>query len=158
MKTDDGALLAQWMRGTSILFLLVSILPSIAAAKPVPLALHPKNPHYFLFRGKPAILVTSGEHYGAVLNLDFDYKKYLDTLAKDGLNLTRTFPGCYVEPVGAFKIERNTLAPARGKLACPWARSNEPGYVNGGTRFDLTQWDEAFFCRLKDFVAHASCH
>src|SRR5947208_3574989 len=35
-----------------------------------PLALHPDNPHYFLFRGKPAVLVTSGEHYGAVLNLD----------------------------------------------------------------------------------------
>src|SRR5262245_51857411 len=33
-----------------------------------PLALHPDNPHYFLFRGKPTILVTSAEHYGAVLN------------------------------------------------------------------------------------------
>src|SRR5438132_1334925 len=71
-----------------------------------PLALHPDNPHYFLFRGKPIVLITSGEHYGAVLNLDFNYNKYLDTLAHDGLNLTRTFPGAYVEPVGAFKIER----------------------------------------------------
>ena len=42
--------------------------------------LHPKNPHYFLFRGKAVALVTSGEHYGAVLNPDFDYRKYLDTL------------------------------------------------------------------------------
>ena len=49
-----------------------------------PIALHPDNPHYFLFRGKPTILITSGEHYGAVLNLDFDYSKYLDTLAADG--------------------------------------------------------------------------
>jgi hypothetical protein len=57
----------------------------------------------------------------AVLNLDFDYRKYLATLAADGLNLTRTFPGAYVEPVGAFKIERNTLAPAAGRLICPWA-------------------------------------
>ena len=37
------------------------------------IALHPDNPHYFLWRGKPTILVTSGEHYGALLNLDFDY-------------------------------------------------------------------------------------
>src|SRR5207244_6624399 len=110
-----------------------------------PLALHPDNPHYFLFRGKATVLITSGEHYGAVLNLDFDYRKYLATLAADRLNLTRTFPGAYVEPVGAFKIERNTLAPASGRIICPWARSNTPGYVNGGARFDLTRWDEAFF-------------
>ncbi len=120
-----------------------------------PLALHPENPHYFVFRGKPAVLVTSGEHYGAVLNLDFDYAKYLDTLAADKLNLTRTFPGCYVEPVGSFNIERNTLAPAKGRLICPWARSGEPGYINGGNKFDLAKWDDAFFQRLHDFVAQA---
>jgi hypothetical protein len=128
---------------------------SRAVTSAEPLALHPKNPHYFLFRGKPAILVTSGEHYGAVLNLDFDYRKYLATLAKDKLNLTRTFTGAYVEPVGAFKIERNTLAPSAGRLICPWARSNTPGYINGGARFDLTRWDDAYFRRLKEFVAMA---
>ncbi len=63
----------------------------LSAAADEPIRLHPRNPHYFLFRGKPAVLITSGEHYGAVLNLDFDYVKYLDTLAADGLNLTRTF-------------------------------------------------------------------
>jgi hypothetical protein len=51
-----------------------------------PLVLHPTNPHYFLFRGKPAIIITSGEHYGAVMNLDFDYVKYLETLRSDGMN------------------------------------------------------------------------
>ena len=134
---------------------LVLIGLSRTATSAEPLALHPKNPHYFLFRGKPAILVTSGEHYGAVLNLDFDYRKYLATLAGDGLNLTRTFTGAYVEPVGAFKIERNTLAPSAGRFICPWARSDTPGYVNGGARFDLTRWDDAYFRRLKDFVAKA---
>src|SRR5262245_57054677 len=77
-----------------------------------PLALHPDNPHYFSFRGKPAIVVGSAEHYGAVLNLDFDYVKYLDELKAKGLNHTRTFIGSYVEPQGAFNIEKNTLAPA----------------------------------------------
>ena len=48
-----------------------------------PISLHPDNPHYFLFRGRPTILISSTEHYGAVLNLDFDYGKYLDTLAAD---------------------------------------------------------------------------
>jgi hypothetical protein len=35
----------------------------VAAAFGAPLALHPENPRY-LFRGKPTVLVTSGEHYG----------------------------------------------------------------------------------------------
>src|SRR5688500_14060502 len=80
-----------------------------------PLSLHPENPHYFLYRGKPAIIITSAEHYGAVLNLDFDYAKYLETLAAAGMNNTRTFSGAYVEPQGAFNIARNTLAPGENK-------------------------------------------
>jgi hypothetical protein len=120
-----------------------------------PIKLHPKNPHYFLFRDRPTVLITSGEHYGAVLNRDFDYRKYVATLGKLGLNLTRTFSGAYCEPPGAFKITNNTLAPAKGKLICPWARGETGGYAGGGNKFDLTKWDEAYFRRLKDFVAEA---
>lgn len=121
-----------------------------------PLRLHPKDPHYFLFRGKPTVLIGSGEHYGAVLNLDFDYLKYLDALERDGMNHTRTFVGSYVEPEGAFRIVRNTLAPAPGRFICPWARSDTPGYANGGNKFDLARFDEAYFERLTDFVAQAA--
>jgi Cellulase (glycosyl hydrolase family 5) len=134
---------------------IAAVATTVAAAGAQPLALHPDNPHYFLFHGKPTLLLTSGEHYGAVLNLDFNYRKYLKTLSDDGLNLTRTFPGAYVEPIEAFNIERNTLAPAPGRFICPWARSKRRGYINGGNRFDLTRWDETFFRRLKDFVAEA---
>jgi hypothetical protein len=137
----------------AVLLLMTGSLPGWAKSKP--LALHPDNTHYFLFRGKPALLITSGEHYGAVLNLDFDYVKYLDTLHADGLNLTRTFTGAYVEPAGAFSIARNTLAPATNRFICPWARSGSPGYAMGGNKFDLSKWDPAYFKRLKDFVAQA---
>ncbi len=127
----------------------------LPAAELVPIALHPQNPHYFLWRGKPVILIASGEHYGAVLNRAFDYRRYLTTLHADGLNLTRTFSGAYCEPVGAFRIENNTLAPAPGDLVCPWARSDTPGYANGGNKFDLTKWDPEYFRRLTDFIAQA---
>jgi hypothetical protein len=43
-------------------------------------------------------------------NPDFDYRKYLDTLAADGLNLTRLFVGTYYEKPGDFGIGANTLA------------------------------------------------
>ncbi len=128
----------------------------LAAQEHKPLALHPDNPHYFLFRGKPAVLITSGEHYGSVLNRDFDNVKYLDELAAFGLNNTRLFTGLYCEPEGAFKIEKNTLSPAKGQLFAPWARSDVPGNNHGGNKFDLTKWNPDFFTRLKDFMTQAS--
>jgi hypothetical protein len=132
---------------------------SVNASQPAnrikPIQLHPDNPHYFLWRGKPTVLITSGEHYGAVLNRAFDYKKYLKTLESYGFNLTRTFSGAYCEPIGAFKIQNNTLAPAKDQLICPWARSKIPGYANGGNKFDLTKWDRTYFKRLRNFVKEA---
>jgi hypothetical protein len=130
---------------TSIVLLLL-IAPVVQAADR-PLSLHPDNPHYFLFRGKPAVLVTSGEHYGAVLNRDFDYIPYLDELHTRGFNLTRTFTGVYREVPGSFGILDNTLAPQSGRYLCPWARQ--------GDRFDLEKWDADYFARLKDFIAQA---
>jgi len=78
---------------TNLLVLVALALGRPATAADKPLALHPDNPRYFLFRGKPAVLVTSGEHYGAVLNRDFDYRPYLDELKARTFNLTRTFSG-----------------------------------------------------------------
>jgi hypothetical protein len=109
--------------------------------------LHPGNPRYLEFRGKPVVLVTSAEHYGAVLNLDFDNVKYLDALARDGLNYTRLFTGAYREVPGSFGIERNCLAPKPGRFLAPWPEANG--------RFDLARWNETYFTRLKDFVAEA---
>lgn len=142
------------LRVWSLVFALVLLAGASSARDP--LALHPENPHYFLFRGKPTVLITSAEHYGAVINLDFAYNTYLETLKEDGLNLTRTFSGAYVEPPGAFNIARNTLAPAPGKFLCPWARSDVMGYTNGGRKFDLSLWDEEYFIRLKGFLTAAS--
>lgn len=139
----------------ALLFVLAAAMDLRAAAEP--LRLHPDNPHYFLWRGKPTVLVTSGEHYGAVLNLDFDYGKYLDTLAADKLNLTRTWSGGpYIEQPGNFNIARNTLAPLPGRFISPYARSDQPGFAGGGNRFDLARWDDAYFARLRDFVGKAS--
>lgn len=141
------------MKNLLCVLFLALVCSSVAADQP--LALHPDNPHYFQFRGKPTVLITSGEHYGAVLNRDFDFEKYLDELARHGLNLTRTFSGAYCEDSKSFNITRNTLAPAEGKLICPWARSDEPGYARGGNKFDLSKWDEAYFRRLETFLAEA---
>lgn len=121
-----------------------------------PIKLHPLNPHYLEYNGNPVILITSAEHYGAVLNPAFDYIKYLNTLQQDSLNYTRIFTGSmYWETEGDFGIVYNTLAPARGTALSPWKRSSVGGNANGGNKFDLDQWDEAYFSRLKSFVEEA---
>ena len=67
------------------MFLLFLILVTSCSKIKQPISLHPDNPHYFLFRGKPTVLVGSTEHYGAVLNQDFDYIPYLNELAANKL-------------------------------------------------------------------------
>ena len=131
-------------------------------------SLHPENPRYFLFRGEPLVLVTCTEHYGAVINRDFDYISYLDMLKNMGFRLTRIFTFYREQPGSCSGLEakenlyfpelgnQNTLAPSAASYLAPWQRSSEPGCFDGGNKFDLTKWDEAYFERLKDFCLKAS--
>jgi hypothetical protein len=112
------------------------------------------NPHYFSFQGRPTLLITSAEHYGGVVNIEFDYVAYFDALKAYDLNYTRIYPGALFEPLGKF-LPGNTLGPRPRSLILPWARSDQPGYVLGGNKFDLDKWDPAYFARLKDFIAQA---
>ncbi|MDP2888633.1 MAG: hypothetical protein Q8P34_06640 [Bacteroidota bacterium] len=134
-------------------FLLILLIgcQSKLPVKPDVISLHPENSNYFLFQGKPTILVTSGEHYGAVMNADFDYSKYLQTLQKEGLNYTRIFLGPYSE-IGdnLFGIRNNTMNPKPKSWVTPWIKNPATG------KYDLNQWNKAFFSRLKGFVAAAS--
>lgn len=129
-----------------MLTLVLLVMAPAAAAEPI--RLHPDNPHYFLFRGRPTVMITSAEHYGAVLNGAFNYVKYLDTLARDGLNMTRVFSGVYRERPADFGIQHNTLAPEERNYLSPWVRSTTG-------RYDLNAWNPAYFARLKDFLTEA---
>jgi hypothetical protein len=113
----------------SLLVGAVLLAGNLAGAEPSirPLSLHPDNTRYFLWREKPAVLVTSGEHYGALLNLDFDFVPYLEELQSHGLNHTRTFSGTYREIPGSFGITDNPLAPRPTRYIAPWAAQRHPG-------------------------------
>ncbi len=137
---------------TSRLAIAVLLLVRLAYAQPV--ATDPANPHYYALHGKPLLLITSAEHYGAVINKAFDYIAYFDSLQANGLNYTRIYPGAMFEPMGKF-VTGNTLGPKMGDLIVPWARSTQPGYLFGGNKFDLDRWDGAYFERLKRFISEA---
>ena len=128
---------------------------TFAASAAQPIRLQPGNPRWFEWRGKTLALITSAEHYGAVLNPAFDFRRYLEALERDGMNYTRLFTGSYVEPAGAFGIERNTLAPSAGVFLAPWARSGQPGCAGGGNKFDLDRFSPEYLSRLKDFLTEA---
>lgn len=111
-------------------------------------ALYTENPRYIEYKGKPTILITSAEHYGAVVNLDFDYSSYLQTLSEEGFNYTRIFTGTYIESEdNIFGIQKNTLGPQTDRYIAPWLK------VDG--KYDLEQFNPAFFDRLKDFLSQA---
>ncbi|MEM8967080.1 MAG: hypothetical protein AAGE93_11740 [Bacteroidota bacterium] len=146
-------------RATLVLLMQVGVLvtPSVSAQSNVtqPIALHPDNPHYFIYEDEPTLLITSAEHYGAVLNLDFDYRAYLETMHQESMNYTRIFVGSYVEIPGSFGIENNTLAPAIGRFIAPWTRTDEAGLYEGEKKFDLDEWNPDYFERLTDFIEEA---
>jgi len=131
----------------------------LSAAHYEPLKVDLQNPHYLNFRGKATVLVTSGEHYGAVVNLDFDYLTYLDELQRNHLNLTRVFVGSYREidkphdPVkGGYTIDHNTLAPKPGRFIAPWKNTVQ---ADGTVTFDLHRWNPRYSARLHDFLREA---
>lgn len=138
---------------SALLIALVGLHAAMAAAQVV--TVDRTNPHYYDYQGKPTLLITSAEHYGGVINLDFDYVKYFDALHKYGLNYTRIYPGYLFEPMGKF-LRGNTLGVKPARLILPWARSSQPGYLLSGNKFDLDHWDPQYFARLKDFIAQAA--
>ena len=131
-----------------------------AAPAPAPIAVYPANPSYFEYRGKVTALLSSGEHYGSLINKDFDYRKYFAALAASNFTLTEAFAGSYVEPdddgdpSGLYPLN-NPLSPANGSYISPFARTAVPGGPKGGTKFDLLKYDPAYFSRLRSFVKTA---
>ena len=123
-----------------------------------PIKVYPANPHYFMRDGKPFVLVTSDHHYGAVIDADFDYARYLDYLKATGMNLTRIYPGGMFEPTDKY-IAGNPLGPHPGRQILPWMRSSEAGAHaslaepgKASLKFDLDRWNPDYFARLKAFV------
>ena len=143
--------------GPGALWFMV-ILTAVRLPAQETLRLIPANRHYLMYQNNPILLITSGEHYGQLINLDFDYFKYLDQLEKEGMNNTRVFSGTYIERKDDIKFMGygNTLAPKPGRLITPWKRSKVAGYAGGGNKFDLDLWNEAYFRRLKDLLREAA--
>jgi hypothetical protein len=119
-----------------------------------PIRIHPDNPKYFLFRGKPLVLITASEHYGSVLNRAFHYEKYLADAADKKMTLTRTFL-LYRE----LQTPRNPSSPCKPEspdYLAPYPRTGPGKAFDGEPIYDLDQWNPEYFQRLRRFLHAAS--
>ncbi|HEV8068791.1 MAG TPA: hypothetical protein VGP76_13725 [Planctomycetaceae bacterium] len=117
-------------------------------------SLHPENPRYFLFRGRPLVLIAATEHYGSVINRPFDFERYLADAADKHQTMTRTFL-LFREQQSA----RNPSSPCKPEspdFVTPWPRTGPGNAIDGEPRFDLDQWNPEYFRRLHRFLSRAS--
>ena len=136
------------------LLVLLTGVATVVSAEPAALSLHPDNPKYFLFRGKPTVLIAASEHYGSVLNRPFDFRKYLADQADKRMTMTRTFLQ-YRELASPM----NPASPCKPKpedYIAPWPRSGPGKALDGQPKFDLNSWNEEYFKRLHEFLDFAS--
>jgi hypothetical protein len=119
---------------------------NVASGKGGTLAISPHNPHYFQAAdGKPVVLV--GDYtWGTFSDLDFNYQTQFDSLKTNGLNFARVWLWWGAEQ----------FPPPDDKLHIePFLRPG-PGKANDGRpKYDLSQFNPAFFDRLRDLCAAA---
>src|SRR4051812_5661842 len=118
------------------------------------LRLHPDNPRYFLYRGRPVVLITATEHYGAVINRNFDQVAYLDETAARRMTLSRCF--LLFRELEHFGLNPHSpCKPTPGEYVAPFARSGAEFAVDGFPCFDLDRWNPEYFERLHSFLTEA---
>jgi hypothetical protein len=142
-------------------WLIVVLIVSPAIKLNCQVSVSQTNPHYFYYKGKTIVLVTSDHHYGAVIDQDFDFTSYLNYLSENGMNLTRIYPGGMFEPPDKY-IPGNPLGPRQGRQILPWEKSDQQGANNllaekgkPAYKYDLEKWNTGYFKRLKSFVEFA---
>jgi hypothetical protein len=141
------------MRVTPLLSLTLLAASTVAPAAEA-LRIHPDNPHYFLFRGKPLVLLSASEHYGSVINRPFDFEKYLDDAVAHKMTMTRTFL-LFREQQSA----RNPSSPCKPEspdYIAPFPRTGPGNALDGEPIYDLDQWNPEYFERLHHFLEAAS--
>ncbi|MEX0676508.1 MAG: cellulase family glycosylhydrolase [Pirellulales bacterium] len=137
-----------------LLFFLTATCFDHASGEWPPIAIHPDNPKYFLFRGRPLVLLSATEHYGSVVNRAFDFERYLADAADKKQTLTRTFL-LFREQ----QSSRNPSSPLKAEspdYLAPYPRMGPERAMDGEPQYDLDSWNGEYFARLHKFLTRAS--
>jgi Family of unknown function (DUF6298) len=134
--------------------LTIALAASAGARAQEAVRIHPENPKYLLFRGKPLVLISASEHYGSVINRPFDFEKYLDDAAAHKMTVTRTFL-LYRE----LQSPRNPSSPCKPEspdFIAPYVRTGPGKALDGEPIYDLDRWNPEYFDRLHRFLDGAA--
>ncbi|MFM2143787.1 MAG: hypothetical protein RLZZ476_2331 [Verrucomicrobiota bacterium] len=138
---------------TMKLTLITTLLLAPLAAFAEPIRLHPQNPRVFEYRGKPLVLITATEHYGAVMNRPFRWEPYLDDLVDKRMSVSRLFV-LYRELQTAVN-PYSTCKPETLDYISPYPRTGPGDARDRLPKYDLDQWNSEFFERLHGFLGAA---
>ena len=133
---------------------LLTGLPAAASVADEPISVHPENPRYFLFRGRPLVLITATEHYGSVVNRAFDFERYLADAADKQQTLTRLF--LLFRELQNQRNPSSPIKPESPDFIAPWPRTGPGRAMDGEPKFDLDRWNPEYFERLDRFLTVAS--
>src|SRR5512142_802739 len=111
-----------------------------------PIRVHPQNPRVFEFQGKPLVLVTATEHYGAVMNRPFRFDRYLADAAERGITLTRLF--VLFRELQSAMNPYSTCKPESPDYIAPFLRTGPEKALDGQPKYDLDRWNPELFERL----------
>ena len=119
------------------------------------LRVHPHNPRYFTDDSGRAIYLTGSHTWGNLQdqlspdsNVKFDYPAYLDWMVDHQFNFMRGWAWEQAAWDNHTK-EKLLVSPL------PYQRTGSGTALDGGPRFDLTQFNQAYFDRLRSRVIEA---
>jgi hypothetical protein len=110
------------------------------------------NPRFFCDHSGKAVFLTGGHTWNALIDGTYrprvDFKAYMQWMEGSGQNFLRLWR---IEPFSDPDPSRNS--------PMPWKRTG-PGNcpIDGKPKFDLTQFDEAYFNRLRERAQIAARH
>jgi hypothetical protein len=119
-----------------------------------PIRIHPNNPKLFEFRGKPLVLLTATEHYGAVMNRPFRFERYLADAHENRMTLTRLF--MLFRELQSSINPYSTCKPETPDYIAPFARTGPARALDQELKYDLDRANPEYFDRLHRFLSLAS--
>jgi hypothetical protein len=136
---------------------------ALAGPAPGPLHVSRKNPRYFADPQGNVVYLTGSHVWNNLVDMGpsdpppaFDFPAYLDWMRGLGHNFIRLWTWELVMWNTGGNSPRHRKAPKTHTVRPhPFARSGPGTALDGKPKFDLTQYDQAYFTRLRQRVAEA---